>query len=78
MIRRFNSILSRWKCDAHLNEGILYDVNWGEGFITIYTTKPGYLIGYRGELVYKYMDIMKSEWSNFKEFKFKEVSNWVY
>ena len=77
MIRKFNNILSKWKCDASLNESILYDVDWDKGFITIYTTKPGYLIGYQGELVYRYMDIMKTEWFNFKEFKFKEVRSCV-
>lgn len=64
--------------EAHLNEPVMYDVNYDTKEILIYSTRPGYLIGREGCLVDKYTEMMKKEWSIFKGFKFKETRKWVY
>lgn len=72
-----NDLFKQWKEEACLNRPILYDITWDEGIITIYTTKPGYLIGEHGILVTRYTDAMRKIWSSFKSFKFKEVYHYV-
>lgn len=79
MIRnRISETIQYWKDDAHIHEPIMYDINWETREITIYTTRPGWLIGKAGCLVNKYTEIMKEEWPVFKGFKFKETRDWVY
>lgn len=77
-MRKFDKVISLWKMEAHLNEPVMYDVNYDTKEILIYTTRPGWLIGKAGCLINKYTEIMKEEWSIFKGFKFKETRNWVY
>ena len=76
-MRVMNNLFKQWKKEAQLNEPILYDITWTEGIITIYTTKPGYLIGAKGIFVSRYTDAMRKIWPFFKEFKFKEVYYYV-
>lgn len=72
-----SNLFKQWKEEACLNNPVLYDINWDENVITIYTTKPGYLIGERGILVTRYTDAMRKIWPSFKSFKFKEVYYYV-
>ena len=58
-MRVMNNLFEQWKEEACLNHPILYDITWDEGIITIYTTKPGYLIGEHGILVTRYTDAMR-------------------
>lgn len=76
-MRAMNNLFKQWKEEACLNNPVLYDINWNEGAITIYTTKPGYLIGEHGILVTRYTDAMLKIWPFFKSFKFKEVYYYV-
>ena len=76
-MRAMNDLFKQWKEEACLNHPILYDTIWDEGIITIYTTKPGYLIGEHGILVTRYTDAMCKIWPFFKSFKFKEVYYYV-
>lgn len=76
-MRAMNDFFKQWKEEACLNNPVLYDINWDEGTITIYTTKPGYLIGEHGILVTRYTDVMRKIWPSFKSFKFKEVYHYV-
>lgn len=76
-MRVMNDLFERWKEEACLNHPILYDITWDEGIITIYTTKPGYLIGEHGILVTRYTDAMRKIWPFFKSFEFKEVYYYV-
>lgn len=78
MYKIFDKVISLWKMEAHLNEPVMYDVNYDAKEILIYSTRPGYLIGREGCLVNKYTEMMKEEWSIFKGFKFKETRKWIY
>ena len=78
MNRRIERVIFHWKGDAGLQEPVMYDVNYDTKEILIYSTRPGWLIGRKGELVYKYEDFMRAVWPGFKGFKFKETQGWIY
>ena len=75
---KINKVIQYWKEDAHLHEPIMYDINYDTKEITIYTTRPGLLIGVGGEIVNKYKEKMKEVFPLFERFLFKEVREWVY
>lgn len=54
--------MSLWEMGAHLNDPVMYDVNYDTQEILIYTTRPGWLIGEASCLINKYTGIMKEEW----------------
>ena len=56
----------------------MYDINYDTKEITIYTTRPGLMIGAGGEIVNKYKEKMKEVFPLFERFLFKEVGEWVY
>ena len=39
------NIIQLWKEDSHLHEPVMYDINYDTKKITIYTTRPGWMIG---------------------------------
>lgn len=56
----------------------MYDINYDTKEITIYTTRPGWLIGVSGDLINRYREKMKEVFPLFERFLFKEVQEWVY
>ena len=38
---KFDKVISLWKMEAHLNEPVMYDVNYDTKEILVYTTRPG-------------------------------------
>jgi ribosomal protein S3 len=72
------NVIQLWKEDSHLHEPIMYDINYDTKKITIYTTRPGWMIGMAGKRVNEYTEKMKQVWSLFEGFLFKEVQEWVY
>ena len=78
MNRKIERVIFHWKGDSHLQEPVMYDVNYDTKEILIYSTRPGWLIGREGELVHKYEDFMRAVWPAFKGFKFKETQGWIY
>ena len=51
-------VLQEWKEEAKITHLILYKIR--NGVLTIYTDRPGPLIGVRGERIYRYQDKIKS------------------
>lgn len=71
-------VMKKWLKEAKLNEDIHYNINYSENTITIYTTRPGWLIGMRGCLIEKYNSIMQKKWDSFAGFKFVETWGCVH
>ena len=53
-IDEFYQLANEWKKEAGVKEAILIQKDMDKRTITIYTTRPGYFIGYKGELIEKY------------------------
>ena len=53
-----DDILKEWKAEAKITHLMLYKVR--NGVITIYTDRPGPLIGCRGERIYRYEEKLKA------------------
>lgn len=67
--------IANWKKDAMLTNPIAYSIDLNAGEITIYTTRPSWLIGKAGKLMENYETEMKKAWSSFTNFKLVEVWN---
>ena len=53
-----DDVLRAWKEDAKVSHLMLYKVR--EGVITVYTDRPGPLIGFHGERVSRFTDKLKA------------------
>lgn len=53
------TILSQWKHECKYDHTVQFKLNPAKNSITIFTSCPGYLIGYHGEKVLKYTTILK-------------------
>ena len=53
------TLIKEWKREACVEDPVLIKKNSKDHMIMIYTTKPGYFIGYQGELYKKYNDKFK-------------------
>jgi ribosomal protein S3 len=53
-----DDILRDWKAEAKLTHLMLYKIR--SGVITIYTDRPGILIGFQGERIYRFTEKLKS------------------
>lgn len=71
-------VMKKWIKEAKIKEDIHYNIDYDEKTITIYTTRPGWLIGMRGRLIEKYNSIMRENWSSFTGFKFVEMWGCVH
>ena len=50
-------IMSKWKTEAHVGKPIMWKRDKTKMYV--YTTKPGYMIGYHGSLIEKYRNLLK-------------------
>ena len=73
MYHTAEKVIKKWLKEADLREDIHYNIDYDEKTITIYTTRPGWLIGMRGRLIEKYNSIMQEKWDSFAGFKFVEM-----
>lgn len=53
-----DNVLREWKTESGVTHLMLYKVR--DGIITIYTDRPGPLIGYRGERIDRYKTKLKA------------------
>lgn len=53
-----DEILRKWKAESGVTHLMLYKLK--NGVLTIYTDRPGPLIGFRGELVYRFEEKLKA------------------
>lgn len=51
-------VLKEWKADAKVTHLMLYKLR--EGVLTVYTDRPGPLIGCRGERIARYQEKLKA------------------
>ena len=73
-VNRERKFLEDWCAEAKLTEPVAYDYNYHKGF-TIYTNRPGYLIGKGGNLINKYRTRLKEEFGKNNDIKFVEIKN---
>ena len=65
-------ILREWKADAGVTHLMLYKLR--DGVLTIYTDRPGPLIGCRGERIYRFEEKIKNlPFNRIKEVRLEET-----
>ena len=75
---KIEKILTEWKKESHAKRSIHYWYNSIQGDLTICSSEVGRLIGYHGNLVNKYQQILKEQLRDIKEVKFQEVNyHWI-
>ena len=73
MESKIEYILYSWRVEAELIHPLMYNINWDNHHIIIYTTHPGQLIGMRGKHIEEFKKRMKEVWPHFEEFEIYEV-----
>ena len=71
--RKIQEIIKQWKTECGVTHTILFRYHSLKGELIIYTDKPGYMIGLRGEKAFKYERIFKSLDKEFKNVHFIET-----
>ena len=67
-----DGILRAWKAEAKVSHIMLYRLRNGE--LTVFTDRPGPLIGFRGELVAKYKEkLLAAPYHSIKEVRIEET-----
>ena len=67
-----DDILREWKAEAKLTHLILYKVK--NGVITVYTDRPGVLIGFMGERIGRFTEKLKAvPFPNISEVRIEET-----
>ena len=69
--QRIRKILKEWKTEAKATRPT--HVSLRRGILTIYSSEVGYFIGKRGDLVYKYKNILINQFPQIKDVVFEEV-----
>ena len=60
-IDEVREIMKQWKQEAKVDTPILTEYDYKRQKFVIYTTKPGYLIGFHGKTYYKYRDLLNDK-----------------
>ena len=66
------SIIRRWRKEAGIKQTLYYNIDFDKRIITIFTHRPGILIGYHGKLVTKYQKELNEKFGKDWSFEFKE------
>lgn len=67
-----DEILREWKAEAGVTHLMLYRLK--DGVLTIYTDRPGPLIGFRGERIARFQEKLKAlSFHNIKELRLEET-----
>lgn len=66
-------LIEDWCKDCGVTTPVGYSVDYSNSVLTIYTDRPGWLIGYCGEKVSKFREAWKQEHYREYEVKFVEV-----
>ena len=69
---RNTKLIEDWCKECHVTTPVGYDNNY-DGIMTIYTDRPGHLIGKGGEKVNKFKEALKQEFRKEYEVKFVEI-----
>lgn len=68
-------IIKEWRIEAKVENPVLYKYNSLDRTLTICTARPGYMIGYHGQLIEKYKEKFSQIYKVVNEIKFVEVEN---
>lgn len=71
----FSDIIKEWRIEAKVENPVLYKYNSLDKTLTICTARPGYMIGYHGQLIEKYKEKFSQIYKVVNEIKFVEVEN---
>lgn len=74
---KLSDIIKEWRIEAKVEMPVLYKYNSFNKTLTICTSRPGYMIGYKGQLIEKYQEKLNKAYFTRKinEIKFIEVEN---
>lgn len=67
---KINDIIKQWKTEAKHTNIIQFKYSYFSGCLFICTYLPGYLIGEKGVLYQKYLEILKTELPELKKITF--------
>ena len=71
----FSDIIKEWRIEAKVETPVLYKYKrYDGGILIICTSRPGYMIGYHGQLIEKYKEKL-SQIKAVNEINFIEVEN---
>ena len=73
--REISEVMRQWKNECQITHMILF--RYSRNVLTVCTDKPGIMIGYRGDTVYKYTEIFKSKDKHFERIDFIETDGIV-
>lgn len=70
-----SDIIKEWRIEAKVETPVLYKYkSYDGGILTICTSRPGYMIGYHGQLIEKYKEKL-NQIKTVNEINFIEVEN---
>ena len=70
----FGDIIKEWRIEAKVENPVLYKYNSRDETLIICTSRPGYMIGYHGQLIEKYKEKL-NQIKTVNEINFIEVEN---
>ena len=77
MTKEISAIIKAWKDEAGVTGIIQVGMHYyKDGKLKICTNKPGLMIGFRGELVNKYTELLNKADRYIKEVEFVETDSW--
>ena len=77
MTKEISAIIKAWKDEAGVTGIIQVGMHYyKDGKLKICTNKPGLMIGFRGELVNKYVELLNKADRYIKEVEFIETDSW--
>lgn len=65
-------LLGLWRKD-HCYENSIFAYSFDDGALTIFSDRPGWLIGYHGKTIKNYTSLLKEACPDIKSVKIKEV-----
>lgn len=71
---KVKEILKQWKQECGVTHTVLFRYHSHTGVLDIFTDKPGPMIGYQGEKVFKYENIFKLVDKDFCKVHFTETT----
>ena len=73
----FGDIIKEWRIEAKVETPVLYKYDSRKQILTLCTSRPGYMIGYHGQLIEKYREKLNKTYvtRQVKEIKFIEVED---
>ncbi len=77
MTREISELIKQWKDEAGVTGVVQVGMHYyKDGKLKICTSRPGLMIGYRGELVAKYKEKLNKIDRYIKEIEFVETDSW--